>query len=69
MMRKLFGPKFKTIEVPEIIYEGNSKILIEYNEQSCWLKKSQITINRDNKISITMPARLYKKIFNSIVDE
>ena len=69
MMRKLFRPKFKTIEVPEIIYEGNSKILIEYNEQSCWLKKSQITINRDNKISITMPARLYKKIFNSIVDE
>ena len=69
MMRKLFRPKFKTIEVPEIIYEGNSKILIEYNEQSCWLKKSQITINRDNKISITMPGRLYKKIFNSIVDE
>jgi hypothetical protein len=69
MMKKLFKPKVKTIEVAEIIYEGNSKILIEYNEQSRWLSKSQIIINRDNHISITMPIKLYKKIFNSIVNE
>ena len=57
--------KCTTIEVSRIIYETESTILIEYDEQGIWLPKSRVTIRRmdGEPATITIPVWLFEKKF------
>lgn len=51
-----------TLENVKIYYETDAAILIELDDQSVWLSKEQIIIQRDNNnATITIPLWLLKK--------
>lgn len=61
---KYFGRKV-TLEVPEIILETSSGILIEWNRQNAWLPKKTITIIRnENSVIVRMPRWLFDRKFS-----
>ena len=48
------------VEVPEIAYETDSGILIEWRQQNAWLPKSRIRIRKtDDSVIVKIPKSLY----------
>ncbi len=53
-----------TIEIPQIAYETETGILVEYNYQTAWLPKSRVKITRrPNSVIIQLPRWLYRHKF------
>lgn len=61
---KYFGRKV-TLEVPEIILETSSGILIEWNRQNAWLPKKTIKIIRNGEsVTVKLPRWLFDRKFS-----
>ena len=51
-----------TVEVPEIICETPSAILIEYNSQNAWFPKSKVRISqKENSVEVKIPRWLFDR--------
>ncbi len=60
-----FFRKRVVIEVPEIIYETETGILIEWNRQNAWLAKGTVKIKKkENSIEVKIPRWLFEKKFS-----
>lgn len=53
------------LEVPEIIYETDSGILIEWNRQNAWLPKKTVKIERkESSVIVKIPRWLFERKFS-----
>ena len=53
------------LEVPEIIYETESGILIEWNRQNAWLAKKTVKIERkESSVIVKIPRWLFERKFS-----
>lgn len=53
-----------TVEVPEIICETPTGILIEYNSQNAWFPKSKVSIcHKLNSVEVKIPRWLFERKF------
>lgn len=59
-----FGRKV-VLEVPEIVHETNTSILIEWNRQNAWVQKKKVSIERkETGFVVKMPKWLFERKFS-----
>ncbi|HQU72636.1 MAG TPA: hypothetical protein PKV71_06805 [Calditrichia bacterium] len=62
--RILMAGQKVTVEVPEIVCETATGILIEYNSQNAWFPKSKVVIQqKGDSVEVKIPRWLFERKF------
>lgn len=63
-LRRLVDFRTVKLQIPEIVHETNSGILIEWKSRNTWLPKNVVKINREERIvELELPRWLYDQKF------